>query len=327
MRVILHGLSIALWSKPLTLADFPEDRHIRGIGLSDWEIYAERLEKKLGYTNTFYHREPRLDIGALDPALEGRFDFVIASDVFEHVAPPISNSFLNVRRLLKDTGVLVFSVPFQPDVPTVEHFPELYEYSMERDSGGYVLRNRTRDGRLQEYRDLHFHGGLGSTVEMRVFGYDDLVRHLHDAGFSHLFPLNRPYFEFGIVHASAFSYPMLASPEPFRFVVSECFDWVVPGAAPRAPVEGPGVFEWGPQAVQVGESTTFWFTGQQLRSSELRVLFDGQPLADVVTSPAGDTLTSMLPEEFTRRSGQHVVEIARYGEKLFQTRFEIRPGV
>ncbi len=326
MRAIVHGVSVALWGRPLCLPDFPVDRRVRGLGLSDWEPYAAQLEKKLGYTNTYYHQEPRLDITApIDSEdLAGAFDFIVSTDVFEHVAPPVAPAFENLRRLLKDSGVLIFSVPFQPGEPTVEHFPDLHEYSLLREGDQYVLRNRTRDGRLEEFRDLHFHGGLGSTLEMRVFGYDDLVRCLADAGFQYLFPLNRPYFEYGIVHAASHSYPFLASPQPLDFSIPDCFDWVTPGAAARVAVDGPAITAWGPQSAGAGERVIFWFTGQELRSTELRVLLNGQRLADAVTSADGVTLTSAVPEAFTHNPGRCTVEVMRGGATLLAAPFEVR---
>jgi hypothetical protein len=54
------------------------------------------------------------------------------------------------------------------------------------------------------------------------------------------------------------------------------------------------------------------------------VLFDGQPLADVVTSASGDTLTSTVPDVFTEHPGQHVIEVARQEKSLFHTRFEVK---
>jgi len=82
-----------------------------GVGMSDWEGYANRLEKKLSYVNTYYHKAPLLDITAVDPSLSNLYDFIIATEVFEHISPPISRAFENVHRLLKPGGVFIFSVP------------------------------------------------------------------------------------------------------------------------------------------------------------------------------------------------------------------------
>ncbi len=44
---------------------------------------------------------------ALDPKLEGQLDFVISSDVFEHVPPPVDIAFENTRRMLRPGGLFV----------------------------------------------------------------------------------------------------------------------------------------------------------------------------------------------------------------------------
>ncbi len=108
-----------------------------------------------------------MDITDLDPTLEGQFDFIISSDVFEHVAPPISMAFENVRKLLKPDGVLIFSVPYSKNQETVEHFPGLHNYRIVEAEGHYTLRNITRDGVLQIFENPVFHGGACSTLEMR----------------------------------------------------------------------------------------------------------------------------------------------------------------
>jgi len=123
MRSIVHLLSMELFGQSLVLPDFPTRLDIRGMGLSDWNRYADPLAQRLSYTNTFYHQEPRLDITRIDPALEGSLDFLISTDVFEHIVPPISVAFANVRRLLKPDGVFIFSVPYTLDADTWSIFP------------------------------------------------------------------------------------------------------------------------------------------------------------------------------------------------------------
>ena len=111
MRGMIHALSIALFGEPMPLPDFPTDKSLTGIGMSDWVGYANRLEKKLKYQNTFYHQEPKLDIME-EPATFDEYDFIFSSDVFEHVPPPALRAFENCHSLLKSDGSLVFSVPY-----------------------------------------------------------------------------------------------------------------------------------------------------------------------------------------------------------------------
>lgn len=184
MRSIIHVLSVELFGRCLALDEFPADKSLKGIGMSDWSGYAEPLAAKLDYQNTFYHCEPRLDICHPDPALFGTLDFIISTDVFEHVPPPVEQAFDNVRKLLKPTGVFVFSVPYKVKGDTEEHYPELYDYDIVTHGDAPVLVNHTRDGVEQRFTDLVFHGGDGATLEMRLFSQNAILAHAASCGFS-----------------------------------------------------------------------------------------------------------------------------------------------
>src|SRR4029077_11767976 len=75
--------------------------------MTDWKAYADRLAEKFSYRNTYYYQQPRLDISAVEvPAHFLSNDFVISSEVFEHVVPPVSRAFENVSKMLKPGGLL-----------------------------------------------------------------------------------------------------------------------------------------------------------------------------------------------------------------------------
>ena len=209
-RAVIRVLSTELFGRSLALPDFPARRGIKGLGMSDWAGYAEPLAQLFDYVNTYYHQEPRLDICAIDPRYEGRFDFVISSEVFEHVPPPVSVAFRNLRRLLKPTGFAVFTVPYGTTGGTIEHFPDLYEYEIVEADGRRVLRNVTRDGEIQEFRDLVFHGGDGATLEMRVFSERDLLAHFAAAGFEETVIYSEPDAAHGAGWPEPWSLPMAA---------------------------------------------------------------------------------------------------------------------
>lgn len=61
-RSLMLLLSRELFGTALTLPEFPRVRHLRGLGMTDWNEYARRLGEKFDYRNTFYNREPRFDI-------------------------------------------------------------------------------------------------------------------------------------------------------------------------------------------------------------------------------------------------------------------------
>jgi SAM-dependent methyltransferase len=209
-RAIAHLLTTELFGRSIALPDLARRKDIVGIGLSDSGPYARPLARFLNYTNTYYHAEPRLDITDVPAERARLYDFIIASDVFEHVAPPVSRAFANARRLLKRGGVLIFTVPFSLEADTVEHFPDLHDYRLLETEQGWRVENRTRDGRIQMFDDLVFHGGPGSTLEMRVFSRAALEREFAAAGFARMRVAAEPCPEHGIVWPEAWSVPMVA---------------------------------------------------------------------------------------------------------------------
>ena len=210
MRSIVHVLSLTLFGQSIPLMDFPVRPELRVIGLSDWVEYANPLMNKIDYTNTYYHREPKLDIMAVDPELEGTLDALISSDVFEHVPPPVSLAFKNSYKLLKPDGVLILTVPYYDLAITQEHFPDLNQYELIQASGHQLLKNKTQDGREQIFDNLVFHGGEGATLEMRVFSKTGLLTELKQAGLGSVKFYPEPFWEFGIYWPDQWSLPLTA---------------------------------------------------------------------------------------------------------------------
>jgi len=209
-RAMAYLVTREVLGRPLALPDVPVRKDLSGIGLSDAHAYAQPLAEKFDYENTYYHTDPRVDISDIEAARVGRYDFLIASDVFEHVLPPVARAFENARRLLKPGGKFIFTVPFSLEPDTREHFPELHDWSLAETDGTWTLTNRTRDGREERFSDLVFHGGPGSTLEMRVFSRAALERAFRDAGFARVRIANEPYLPFGIHWPEPWSVPMVA---------------------------------------------------------------------------------------------------------------------
>jgi SAM-dependent methyltransferase len=203
-------LSVELFGRSLALPDFPQDSSIRGIGMTDWDGYAIPLAKRVCYTNTFLHTEPVFDVTVLPDDYREAFDFVIASDVFEHVAPPVSVAFANVRKMLKPGGVFVLTVPYGKGPSTVEHFPDLWEYHIMEVNGRPGLRNTTKEGTLQEFDNLVFHGGPGANLELRSFSEAGLMEEFSRAGYTDVKVYREPDFFHGVYWYEDWSLPIAA---------------------------------------------------------------------------------------------------------------------
>ncbi len=210
LRSLVHVLSQELFGNSLAVADFPSRPDVVGVDMSGAATYSGRLAKKIGYTNTFLHKPPRLDITAPNPEWFGKCDFVMSSDVLEHVAPPVSRAFKNMLLLLKPGGVLVLTVPYAKTGNTVEHFQELHDYRLEMRNGRRALVNVTAQGERQEFDHLVFHGGEGETLEMRVFSEAAVLEELQQAGFVDIRIHQQPYSKFGILWHQDWSLPISA---------------------------------------------------------------------------------------------------------------------
>lgn len=194
----MDALSLALWGES-RLATSLEPKPLHGIGFSDPAIYARHLERLTDYRNSWFHQEPRHDITDLSSFDGETFDFVVCSEVLEHIEQPVQVAFDNLFRLLKPGGVLVTSVPLI-DGETIERFPRLRDRTVERAGGQWVLRGTDVDtGEDFSSTELVFHGGPGSTLEMRLFGRRCFRQHLTQAGFTDVTEMIGHNPAFGIV--------------------------------------------------------------------------------------------------------------------------------
>jgi SAM-dependent methyltransferase len=218
-RGIIHALADFLGEgDDRALSEWPHRKNIFGVGMSDWPGYAGLLGEKFSYENTFYDRQPQLDIQNPTQAQLGKYDFIISSDVFEHILQPLQKGFDNLLALLKPGGGLVFSVPYTRSAQTVEHYPGLHEFEIVDFRGVKILVNRDKAGALQVYDNLIFHGGEGATLEMRLFCEDDVVSRLAQAGFEDIQVREHPQLSIG------YYWPELPHADPniplFAYIIS-----------------------------------------------------------------------------------------------------------
>ena len=209
-RAMAYLVTKEMLGHPAALPDLAPRQDIAGLGLTDDASYARPLAAAFAYENTWFHTEPRVDITQIDASRENRYDFLLSSDVFEHVLPPVQRAFANARRMLRPNGTFIFTVPFSLEAQTREHFPELHDWSLAEVDGRWTLANVTADGRAQQFDDLVFHGGPGSTLEMRLFSLDALKRECETAGFSRIRVADEPWLPFGIHWPEPWSVPIVA---------------------------------------------------------------------------------------------------------------------
>jgi SAM-dependent methyltransferase len=175
-----------------TFADVEPNLARRGIGISDHWRLAARLASVFDYVNTFYHRFPLVDVTRPPEDLFGQLDFVICSDVLEHIPPPSLDGLKGIRRMLRDGGYAVITVPCHTGPTTSEYYPGLKSWAIEDGSVSWT------DGEGVERIDSNpeFHGGQGQTLAFRMWSMDDLIAKCVEAGFSQVvFPRAWPPFD------------------------------------------------------------------------------------------------------------------------------------
>jgi len=151
------------------------NKSIKGLGISDDPRYARALAQKFDYTNTFYHKSPRLDVMQNAAEHEGRYDFILCSDILEHVIGDWRVAIVNLISYLKPEGVFIFSVPCSNQAEnTVEHYPGAIDYKVVGTIDGPGALIKYSDGSEILAKQPTFHGGPGNTLEMRIFSKKDI---------------------------------------------------------------------------------------------------------------------------------------------------------
>jgi SAM-dependent methyltransferase len=206
-RGLMMALSERLYRARQKMSDFPVNKGIRGLGMSEWDGYGSRLVEKFDFVNTHYHMEPKLDITQYSGVEYSDLDFVICTEVFEHIQRPLDVAFRNLYNLLKPGGSLIFSAPYVDAERTIEHYPDLCNFEILQFKGRQLVLNQTASGAYQVYDKPVFHGGPGTVLEMRVFCERDLVNGLRDAGFADLRVYYTPDLSLGYYWPAVTEFP------------------------------------------------------------------------------------------------------------------------
>ena len=155
------------------------------LGVSDGAPIESAFKDRFGktYQNFEFHTEPFLDITKVEDILESCADIVTCSEVLEHVQPPIDLAFIGLYKLLKPGGWLILSVPHKDaDSLHLEHFPVMQNSELINEPS-QLLRGVDLQGKEREFSELFFHGGVGATLEYRIFSETSLKDNLKKQGF------------------------------------------------------------------------------------------------------------------------------------------------
>lgn len=208
-QAIAYLVSKFLFENKLPLVKQKKNRDIKLIGLSDGQVYAHPLSKICDYTNSYFHKEPFLDITAPLKGYWSGFDGLISADVFEHVLTEPCQAFSGAYKIIKPGGCLILTVPFVNHGDHKEHYPGISGYEARQENGSWIADIQYRNGKTKTITDPKFHGGPGKTLEVRLFNRNRLLEELKWAGFDDIYVMDENLPEHGI-NWSAASRPIVA---------------------------------------------------------------------------------------------------------------------
>lgn len=181
-RAMVLGVLQTLGYSNVVLNDAREDWSIRGLGTSDDIKIAKQLVNKFDYVNTYYHKGPKLDLTNVDPQWRECAQFVICSDVLEHVPPPTHVALEGLCSVVAPGGAAIISVPYTTADTSIEFYPNLDRYEV---VDNQVIWHDTTGQRHVDDKP-EFHGGAGQTLAFRVWSLAKFEEALLSAGFSQI---------------------------------------------------------------------------------------------------------------------------------------------
>jgi len=185
IRAIALGALLGLGLPRLPLPRQSPDWSRRALGVSDSVVLSAALGSRVDYTNSYYHRFPRLDLLDVPPDVHGTMDLVTCSDVLEHVPPPADRALTGVAALLRPGGAAVLSVPCDEHGSTREFYPGLTYWEAVPEGVSWIDAGGARH--VDETPE--YHGGPGQTLAFRLWGVEDLKERLAAVGLVDLQPL------------------------------------------------------------------------------------------------------------------------------------------
>ena len=172
LRAVMYVLGRCLRMGDVPVAGWAPDKRLRILESSGRSSYPMMLKDKFEYYNTEFDPDSELvdkpfsrfaDFQNLAYDDE-QFDYVIATDVFEHIRED-EKALREVFRVLKHNGTFIMTVPYNH-----EWEKTLVRVKTEGDADIFLL-------------PPEYHGGGGQTLAYRTYGRD-LPDRLHAQGFS-----------------------------------------------------------------------------------------------------------------------------------------------
>jgi len=198
----MKGLGIT----PRPMLELTPDRSRHGLGLSDNPEMAKFFRRCFNYTNSELDTPPIIDLLSPPAAARGLFDFVICSDVLEHVPPPAERGLTSIADLLRPGGVAMVSVPIR-DGGTEEYYPGIRSWQLIDGT----LHWSDDAGQSFVDTDPEIHGGDGLTIAFRTWGAEDFEAKVLASGFSSIERLE-PCPELGVPEMAWSGQPVTLPP-------------------------------------------------------------------------------------------------------------------
>jgi SAM-dependent methyltransferase len=186
------------FDKRVAFKHIKPDFSLKTLGMTDDTSITTSMPTKFMHTNSFYNEFPRVDLLNLNEELFECFDLVICTDVFEHIPNNVEKAFLNLYKIVKKNGLLVFSVPLIPvrnkaydrnwdskkiEVNQIhkEYYPGLTNW--EHIDANNSIRWEDSNSEIHLNDEPEFHGGEGLTLTFRLFSKDSVESFLQSVGF------------------------------------------------------------------------------------------------------------------------------------------------
>ncbi|MSX34844.1 MAG: methyltransferase domain-containing protein [Actinobacteria bacterium] len=173
--LIMRGLGI----EPRPMLELEPDHRRHGLGISDNPEMARFFYRCFNYSNSQLDVHPIVDLLNPQSSMQGLYDFVICSDVLEHVPPSAERAIASLASFLRPGGIAMVSVPVSGG-ETEEYYPDITDWSMLDGE----LHWTDASGASHIDNDPEIHGGDGLTIAFRTWGAEDFERAVLSNGFS-----------------------------------------------------------------------------------------------------------------------------------------------